>query len=877
MRIIISDDRILESGPTMLLEVQSSSRWTAEHGWFDVVHHSRPENWLKTLRARRCLELGGAILFVSGARRAGLDDEQVRQLNEEHQGRVHVLDGSHSLEAPFPRMMAFLEVAQHLASSAVIPWENLYGTAAPEPSASRTSYSQAFTQLWNLLDQNTPPEDPSFRIDWDDLPHQSGPVNTHAWLTPIEWALAMHCKWPGASLRVSVYGRGLQQFANAPSLTILRAVPDLLPFVRLDRDFGQDEAGGHLLDPLTLRRMWLGVMLTPSTRHALANLVGIRILLRSVGHAMLDEPIDKLMRYVLGYQQPLESPAPAAMTVAAHGILIDDMAAQGWANYLQANVVLDSFEVHTALPDQALDEIERSLQSGERLWKTKEPIILFLDLRLYAGEPELREQYLQRLRHMAERHLPGLDGLDDTLGELIWLPAALAKANPRLPIILFSTTNRKEVLERLEPYPNIVGSFSKPSLSLLLEGGDVAEVTRQQLLAAVGAAARLASGQRALRRVRDEPVRFRPLELGPEHRCIDIFLDESGDFRNKTPLVFGGVLLAGPEWRRFDELERKLASLPEVWGPSRSLLNVPLARMLPKRTSPAQVTQVLRSVQGVLTGLGIEAAAFGLSLSSDPAKWEPVTGSEGFYRLCMAALLEAVLFDLIVKRVNPETQPEIRIHLATRSCKVDPAQVGAVVEQLGVRLRGDAADPYYLSFEFQDGYPMVEAVLRRRRVFRQWRVARAYRLLQRESKSLPHYRLTREEAPWQAHYLADWASNLLRSAVLGQAVPGPLQHWLDRGFLTHSGGGFDEWLSASRLHDEGMRVESLAVATRALAERREGQGFQDLVLRKLAPGADEISPETFYAFCDRLALDAAAAAASSKNSARKPENGAVSA
>jgi len=111
--------------------------------------------------------------------------------------------------------------------------------------------------------------------------------------------------------------------------------------------------------------------------------------------------------------------------------------------------------------------------------------ILFLDLRLFDAETGRTRQddFLARLISIYERY-PALQqnacladiiadterfltapDLPNSLNYLLLLPIMLSVADPSLPIVLFSSTHQRDLVERLACFPNVVTSFAKPILS----------------------------------------------------------------------------------------------------------------------------------------------------------------------------------------------------------------------------------------------------------------------------------------------------------------------------------------------------------------------------------------------------------------------------
>ena len=194
--------------------------------------------------------------------------------------------------------------------------------------------------------------------------------------------------------------------------------------------------------------------------------------------------------------------------------------------------------------------------------------MLFLDLRLFQHSAATDEaDFFQRLLNM--RHEPmtpssdakaWIDGILTTTarretGEyvqaLTLFPKLLTQIDFSLPIVLFSSTGRREIIETLKPYDSIITSFEKPRLDAGLSGDLVANtsahlreafdralsfVTARQKCRAITA---LSGGQRGS---------FRQLHPNPTNsKCyIELCLDEHNDDQTHKMTLGGcfGIWLA---------------------------------------------------------------------------------------------------------------------------------------------------------------------------------------------------------------------------------------------------------------------------------------------------------------------------------------------
>lgn len=123
--------------------------------------------------------------------------------------------------------------------------------------------------------------------------------------------------------------------------------------------------------------------------------------------------------------------------------------------------------------------------------------ILFLDLRLHgiSGAPSERDEskwiaklltFVQgRLKAVTSKHRPtdaqehalrvataaaaqrvaGIEDDETIVAQLALLPIAISICDPTAPIVLFSSTRQRAVIELLQPFPNIITKFAKPALT----------------------------------------------------------------------------------------------------------------------------------------------------------------------------------------------------------------------------------------------------------------------------------------------------------------------------------------------------------------------------------------------------------------------------
>jgi len=283
-------------------------------------------------------------------------------------------------------------------------------------------------------------------------------------------------------------------------------------------------------------------------------------------------------------------------------LLVDDQWTEGWDRWVEKMLVgrpqyrlerMDS-------PDSVVSAIERvsseerldketnfgfALPAGQRqseeptssqdslLPNVGEDTIVLLDLRLFSTRSSLEEagfvrnRLLPLCRHFqradggdtSEFHWPGFNTdelmtvetwcanpvreTDEYLLVLSLLPRLLALTDFSLPIVLFSSTGQRRIMELLKPYGTIITDFEKPRFTGL-EAADLVARTEDSFASAMGKAESLLAARRHCRSILDSPTALACVAPFPEWdktRYVELFLDE-GDWTHHgaTHYAVGG-------------------------------------------------------------------------------------------------------------------------------------------------------------------------------------------------------------------------------------------------------------------------------------------------------------------------------------------------
>lgn len=269
-------------------------------------------------------------------------------------------------------------------------------------------------------------------------------------------------------------------------------------------------------------------------------------------------------------------------------LLLDDQAKQGWESWVTETLPDAATKAVAVDPEGLVDAITIALESIKNDdgiitgYKSKDarfrlelpdlegashPILL-LDLRLFSGNEKAEREFLKNkllplVDHFTDKSnlvWPGFSSeslkfkraraavvagnLSTDTHEhhevITWLPRVVALADMSLPIILFSSTGRRDLVEPFKTYGNIITSFEKPRLN------DLAALGKDDAITNIRASTALAlreSVDRASKwlKFRDagrtalEAHTTNPLKAPEINREVmkhfEIYFDESGSTR----------------------------------------------------------------------------------------------------------------------------------------------------------------------------------------------------------------------------------------------------------------------------------------------------------------------------------------------------------
>jgi len=322
----------------------------------------------------------------------------------------------------------------------------------------------------------------------------------------------------------------------------------------------------HLRD-LLKSTIWNDLTSDHEQHHALSNILGPVILSGKPEPPMLNH--ETLLRRLLSacglvsWENKNQGDKEAEPSETGQGLqilLLDDQAKQGWEEWSKEclpgaaaglKTIIDPTELVEAItkaldPEMNDDRIITGYKSKDARFRLNLPElgdathpVLLLDLRLFSGKEDVERKFLKdkllplvnhftdkpdlawpsfSITDLFQRAWTAVDNgtlkpdTDEHHEVLTWLPRVVALADMSLPIILFSSTGRRDLIEPFKPYGNIITSFEKPRLNDLASLGktetapEIRVSTDTSLSDAVALARRWLAGREAAKRIQHTNV-----------------------------------------------------------------------------------------------------------------------------------------------------------------------------------------------------------------------------------------------------------------------------------------------------------------------------------------------------------------------------------
>ena len=392
---------------------------------------------------------------------------------------------------------------------------------------------------------------------------------------------------------------------NAPSLDgICRWLQDSSAETRT--------TAAHLPD-LLKSSIWNDLISTREQHHALSNVLGaflLRAQFEERGRQPVEPPIQDFLIALIHAcglaAEPPQGPAterPGSRAWVSEelpsrigAVLVDDMA-DLWEDFLRGALGLvdeesqkshvtasqsfvatgsaDFRRIMSGLPDRLarlLSENRRCLTVSDLIpgkYQFERDFLLFLDLRLFPendrqSTDRFHEQLVmlgKRLLAQKARPLPWLDSRRSEMERELdgneiaghpretLLPRILSLLDPTLPILIFSSTHRTELIDPFRDYANIITTFRKPILSGMSRNWDeIVKELRSDFDSALKRAARVFQVRNTIQTFdhRTNHGESAKLPAGQDGYLVEIFMDESEEpTQNPSPraICAGGLVV----------------------------------------------------------------------------------------------------------------------------------------------------------------------------------------------------------------------------------------------------------------------------------------------------------------------------------------------
>jgi hypothetical protein len=579
-------------------------------------------------------------------------------------------------------------------------------------------------------------------------------------------------------------------------------------------------------------------------------------------------------------------------------VLLDDMHDLGWAAFLERALDVSSHsdsskteetrvrafgdpsaQVFGSNGDASLVElIEKSLKTGERLslcGGSRE--VLFLDLRLFTRQGIGSEAaFIRRLVDLArdvgkrKQGLPWPGFAEEEIAAtsrwvstpteehadyhvaLTFFPRLLALADPWLPIVLFSSTGRREIVERLRPYANIILDFEKPRFF----GDQFEEVvaeTRIRLDRAIRYAVRIARGRRLCLPLWRATLPKVSLPFDPHRSClIQVYVDEDRSVEEEGFRV-GGLAIAFPDETAALQFNREILQQGLVWGPT-DLNPKPTGALLQKEGLPwrdyenrifAPVENMLENLKAFAVGFSLRRPAH-IPWARDPLDLTSPGCLDNVYRRLVCEALEVLLLErlpILLGGAQCEHSIFVATRLRTKSIADDDSTWDELPSRFGVQtFTTENGQLAFVSVGVDSVFPLIAEILsgeadagtKGLKV----RTARGARL------SYGSDPISSEKLPRPTHFLADLVARFSCQPDALKWQP-TLREWLQRGYNEISDERLQMQRTACRHARAGRHVDALA-SVRSLAS------IAPWAWPRLSKSAQALTGRQFIGLCDRI-------------------------
>ena len=364
--------------------------------------------------------------------------------------------------------------------------------------------------------------------------------------------------------------------------------------------------------------------------------------------------------------------------------------------------------------------------------------ILFLDLRLYPGNLKTDkteiEKFFEPLLTLAEKFIEGqaenlpwngfavgnkegekgeIERIKDWIKSdskeqedseyieaLTLLPRILALTDLSLPIVLFSSTGKRNITEKLKNYGNIITVFEKPRFTEDIPV-DIASQTRAKFRDAIEKAFSVLTGRQICRKVKglvekaNSYANIIPARINiPKFKHIEIYIDESGSPKfwppDKKSFAVGGLILAYPDYNEVNKLSEALKGEGYYWysddkknqkhlsktpnGQNKDFQGACAVTNWSYRKAKEDLLKLCVSKKVFISGICVQekmSDIMGTHTNPDERRHivlKDIQGDEGYKRL-LNVLLELVIYEYIPRMIDSSGSKTVTLSIfpATRT------------------------------------------------------------------------------------------------------------------------------------------------------------------------------------------------------------------
>lgn len=490
-----------------------------------------------------------------------------------------------------------------------------------------------------------------------------------------------------------------------------------------------------------LKRLWATTLVKPANaedRHAIANLIGPRMLLsgmraRNGNEIKTDKVVIALQNLMkaVGLVPELDDSGDASWIdhsdwheLVQRFVLVDDMHELGWEEFLRRAIGIpgdsDQLKVFHA-PDRQmcgansdvtlvnlLVNEDGVLRIGQGISLTGASTeVLFLDLRLFAYRRNEEYQHFERLLELAKQASentpllpwPGfsrteLEAVRKCIVErkaesegyfiaLTLLPRLIALVDPRLPIVLFSSTGQKHIVDRLRHCGNIILHFDKPRFFAEVSS-DILSNVKNRFLLAFQKALVIARGRKFIGEVLSNYPIVQELESqitpppqrvqNSQKKLLEFYFDETGDPRSPGFAV-GGLAVLYPNHESAVKFSEELRNRGLVWGwdrdkpwkasPRNPLLKTYVHKKRYRKNWKPPFSSTLLKVKALADAHKLEIATFSLAWPGRNLESMHCGAPDYLYRTLLKDTIEILLYEWRQEHCNAD-DVDVGIYVATR-------------------------------------------------------------------------------------------------------------------------------------------------------------------------------------------------------------------